>query len=106
MKRAITSRKPSPGLILHTDNGSNFCSKTFENYLKENEVVHSFSRSGTPHDNAVAESFFSSLKQEELYRRKINSEAELYRIIENYINFYNSERLHSANHYKSPDECE
>ena len=41
-----------------------------------------------------------------LYRRKINSEAELYRIIENYINFYNSERLHSANHYKSPDECE
>ena len=106
MKRAITSRKPSPGLILHTDNGSNFCSKTFENYLKENEVVHSFSRSGTPHDNAVAESFFSSSKQEELYRRKINSEAELYRIIENYINFYNSERLHSANHYKSPDEYE
>jgi len=106
MKRAITSRKPSSGLILHTDNGSNFCSKTFENYLKENEVVHSFSRSGTPHDNAVAESFFSSLKQEELYRRKINSEAELYRIIENYINFYNSERLHSANHYKSPDEYE
>ena len=106
MKRAITSRKPSPGLILHTDNGSNFCSKTFEDYLKENEVVHSFSRSGTPHDNAVAESFFSSLKQEELYRRKINSEAELYRIIENYINFYNSERLHSADHYKSPDEYE
>ena len=106
MKRAITSRKPSSGLILHTDNGSNFCSKTFENYLKENEVVHSFSRSGTPHDNAVAESFFSSLKQEELYRRTINSEAELYRIIENYINFYNSERLHSANHYKSPDEYE
>ena len=106
MKRAITARKPSSGLILHTDNGSNFCSKTFENYLKENEVVHSFSRSGTPHDNAVAESFFSSLKQEELYRRKINSEAELYRIIENYINFYNSERLHSADHYKSPDEYE
>ena len=106
MKKAITARKPSPGLILHTDNGSNFCSKTFENYLKENDVVHSFSRSGTPHDNAVAESFFSSLKQEELYRRKINSEAELYRIIENYINFYNSERLHSANHYKSPDEYE
>ena len=106
MKRAITARNPSPGLILHTDNGSNFCSKTFEDYLKENEVVHSFSRSGTPHDNAVAESFFSSLKQEELYRRKINSEAEFYRIIENYINFYNSERLHSANHYKSPDEYE
>ena len=59
MKRAITARNPSPGLIFHTDNGSNFCSKTFEDYLKENEVVHSFSRSGTPHDNAVAESFFS-----------------------------------------------
>ena len=58
MKRAITARNPSHGLILHTDNGSNFCSKTFENYLKENEVVHSFLRSGTPHDNAVAESFF------------------------------------------------
>lgn len=105
MKREITVRKPSPGLILHTDNGSNFCSRTFEKYLKENELVHSFSRSGTPCDNAVAESFFSSLKQEELYRRKINSEAELYRIIEKYINFYNSERLHSADHYKSPDEC-
>ncbi len=106
MKRAITARKPSPGLIFHTDNGSNFCSRTFEKYLKENEIVHSFSRSGTPHDNAVAESFFSSLKREELYRRKINSEAELYRIIDKYINFYNSERLHSANHYKSPDEYE
>ena len=50
--------------------------------------------------------FDYSLRQEELYRRKINSEAELYRIIENYINFYNSERLHSADHYKSPDEYE
>ncbi|MBR6070651.1 MAG: IS3 family transposase [Ruminococcus sp.] len=47
-----------------------------------------------------------TVKQEELYRRKINSEVKLYRIIENYINFYNSERLHSANHYKSPDEYE
>ena len=50
--------------------------------------------------------FDYSLRQEELYRRKINSEAELYRIIENYINFFNSEHLHSANHYKSPDEYE
>ena len=106
MERAITARKPSPGLIFHTDNGSNFCSRTFEKYLKVNEVVHSFSRTGTPYDDAVAESFFSYLKQGELYRRKINGEAELYGIIDKYINFYNSERIHSANHYKPPDEHE
>ena len=81
---------------------------TFSDYLAENGITQSFSKVRNPYDNSVAESFFSSLKREELYRRKIKSEYELKKIICDYIEFYNNHRPHTTINYKTPNqyECE
>lgn len=106
LKKAISVRTMRDELIFHSDNGTNYTSKTFERCLAVNNIKHSFSRTQTPHDNAVSESFFSSMKREELYRRKISSEQQLFRIIEDYIEFYNKKRPHATLNYKTPDEFE
>ena len=69
-----------------------------------NNVVQSFSRTGTPHDNAVAEAFFSALKKEELYRKKFQSEREFLKSVTEYIVFYNNERPHGTLAYKTPEK--
>ena len=68
-----------------------------------NKVVQSFSKSGRPHDNAVAESFFASMKREEVYRTQYCSEHQFMRSIDTYIEFYNTKRPHSTLNYKTPD---
>ncbi|MBR5088090.1 MAG: transposase [Ruminiclostridium sp.] len=72
--------------------------------MAANNIKHSYSRTQTPHDNAVSESFFSSMKREELYRRKISSEQQLFKVIEDYIGFYNQKRPHATLNYKTPVE--
>ena len=72
-KDAYETRQPKGTLIFHSDRGSNYRSKTFCNYMKALNVTQSFSRAYTPYDNSVVESFFSSLKREELYRTKYRS---------------------------------
>lgn len=104
--KAVLNRKPNKGLILHTDNGTNYVSYTFEKALQDNGVEHSRSRPYNSRDNTVCESFFSSLKREELYRRKITSERMLYKLIEDYMAFYNSKRLHDTLNNKTPDAFE
>lgn len=108
VKIAIESRHPNKGLIFHNDHGANYTSATFSDYLAENGITQSFSKVRNPYDNSVAESFFSSLKREELYRRKIKSEYELKQIICDYIEFYNNHRPHTTINYKTPNqyECE
>ncbi len=108
VKIAIESRHPNKGLIFHNDHGANYTSATFSKYLTENGITQSFSKVRNPYDNSVAESFFSSLKREELYRRKIKSEYELKQIICEYIDFYNNRRPHATINYKTPNqyECE
>ena len=108
VKIAIESRHPNKGLIFHNDHGANYTSATFSDYLAENGITQSFSKVRNPYDNSVAESFFSSLKREELYRRKIKSEYELKKIICDYIEFYNNHRPHTTINYKTPNqyECE
>ena len=105
-KQAWDLRKPNDGLIFHSDRGAQYMSEAFQKLLYKHRAVQSLSRSGRPHDNAVAESFFAYLKQEELYRRQYRSEAELMRGIHDYIKFYNTERPHSTLQYKSPDKFE
>lgn len=101
-KMAYEQRKPSEGLIFHTDRGSNYKSYTFATYLKTFGVVQSFSRAHIPYDNSVVESFFANLKREELYRRKYKSENDLKNSIDEYIVFYNNSRPHATNKYKTP----
>ena len=67
-KSAWEERNPEMELLFHSDRGAQYTSHRFQELLRSHAVVQSFSNSGKPHDNAVAESFFSSLKKEQLYR--------------------------------------
>ena len=105
-KDAYETRQPKGTLIFHSDRGGNYRSKTFCNYLKSLKVTQSFSRAYTPYDNSVVESFFSSLKREELYRTKYRSDKEFKKAVDDYMVFYNSQRPHLNNNYRTPDAKE
>lgn len=106
LKRALDERKHPQQLMFHSDQGTQYTSKVFRTLLRVNNIVQSFSRSGKPHDNAVAEAFFSSLKKEELYRLNFKSEREFYECVDNYIVFYNTQRPHGTLAYKTPERFE
>lgn len=105
-KKAYESRMPKEGLLFHTDNGSNYVSNTFVNYLNKLGVTQSFSKAHTPFDNSVCESFFATLKREELYRYKYASSNAFIQQVKNYMDFYNAERPHATLHYQTPDGFE
>ena len=104
---ALTKRRPAHGLIFHSDRGSQYASDEFVEILKDAEVIPSMSRKGDCWDNAVAESFFKTIKSELIYwyKFKTRAEAEL-RIFEYIEIFYNRNRLHSSNDYMSPVDFE
>lgn len=105
-KNAWELRNPKPGLLFHSDRGAQYTSHRFQQMLHEYAVVQSFSNSGKPHDNAVAESFFASFKKEELYRRDYASEPEFKRGIDSYIEFYNTRRPHRTLKNRTPCQME
>ena len=105
-KKAYESRNTDGELLFHSDNGSNYISKTFMGYLKDLGVKQSFSRKHLPYDNSVCESFFSNMKREELYRTNYRSERELREEVMNYIKFYNNERPHSFFRNRTPNRIE
>ena len=105
-KLAYESRQPDGDLIFHTDNGSNYTSESFRDYLRKLGVTQSFSRPHIPYDNSVMESFFSNMKREELFRTKYRSEKEFRTAVKDYIRFYNEERPHSKNKYKTLSQKE
>ena len=105
-KNAYENRKPPTTLIFHTDRGANYCSKTLNDYIKSLDITRSFSRPYVPYDNSVIESFFASLKREELYRKKYRTENELLQAIEDYMEFYNTRRPHAKIQYKTPEQKE
>ena len=106
LNAAYLERIPKAGLILHTDQGANFTSSTFQKCAKTLGITQSFSRASNPYDNSVMESFFKTLKLEELYRKNYRSERDLKESIAQYIHFYNSQRIHSMNYYRTPDKHE
>jgi putative transposase len=107
LRRAITRRRPLPGLVFHSDRGSEFAAQTFRRLLAQIGAVQSMSRRGDCWDNAVAESFFSTLEFEgprtATWRTTQDAGPELFAFIESY---YNARRLHSRNGYRSPNETE
>ena len=104
---AICRRKPSPGLIFHSDRGSQYCSSQFQELLKAHKIISSMSRKGDCWDNAVMESFFGSLKSERInlknYRTREAAKQDIVAWIEM---FYNAKRRHSYLGYVSPREFE
>jgi len=107
LKKAILKRRPKPGLILHSDQGSQFGSKAWRSFLEEQKIEPSMSRRGNCHDNAVQESFFSSLKMERIRKKPYKNLEGARQDIFDYIEmFYNSTRRHSYLGYISPIQYE
>ncbi len=99
---AYESRQSVLPLTFHTDRGENYRSRTFCTYLKLLNVTQAFSRAHIPYDNSVMRTFFSNLKREELYRSKYRSEYEFRKAVGKYMLFYNEQRPHAKNAYKTP----
>ena len=105
-KAAWEQCAPDAGLIFHSDRGAQYTLHWFRQLLHERTVVQSFSNSGRPHDNAVAESFFATLKKEELYRKDYTSETDFKRCLASYIEFYNTQRPHRTLKNRTPCQME
>ena len=104
---AVWRRKPSPGLLLHSDQGTQFTSEDWQSFLREHDIVCSMSRRGNCHDNAAMESFFQLLKRERIKRRIYSNHDEARADVFQYIEmFYNPKRRHSSNDVLSPVEFE
>lgn len=103
MQLAFAQRQPPPGLIAHSDRGSQYASASYRALLGRHDMQQSMSRKGNCWDNAVMERFFLSLKMERVWRRDYANHAEAIRDITEYIvGFYNNERLHSKLGYLPP----
>ena len=100
---AVWNKRPPPGLIFHSDRGSQYCSHEFRSLLAFYKMKSSMSRKGDCWDNAVAESFFASLKKEYIMRSSYRTREELKSDVFRYIHmFYNCYRGHSYLGYQSP----
>ncbi len=104
---ALQQRKPKPGLIHHSDRGCQYASETYRSTLAAHGLQASMSRKGNCYDNAMMESFWSSLKNELIHRTYFATRAQARTAIFDYIEcFYNRTRRHSSLGYKSPIDYE
>jgi len=107
MVDAIRRRKPPPGLLFHSDRGSQYRAASFRRVLRRWRIVQSMSRSGNCLDNAVAESFFATLEHELASRSTWVSVDQAEEDIRDFVlGFYNQHRLHSSLGYMSPNDYE
>lgn len=103
LRMALQQRRPPPGLVLHSDRGSQYASQDYQALLNQNGIVCSMSRKGNCWDNAVMERFFLNLKMERVWQRDYTNHGEAQRDIADYIvSFYNCTRLHSTLGYLPP----
>lgn len=107
LEMATERQRPIPGLLHHTDQGSTYASGDYQQALKARQMRSSMSRPGNCYDNAVAESFFSSLKNEltfwQDYRTREQAKSAIFEYIEV---FYNRQRLHQSLGYRTPLQAE
>lgn len=97
LKEALDTHKPKPGLLLHSDQGSQFTSKDFTSFCESNKIQQSMSKAGCPYDNAPMESFYGKLKSEHLNHYEIKDSTQLNELTTDYIfRYYHHKRPHSS----------
>lgn len=107
LNMALAQRKPGAGLIFHSDQGTVYGSNDYRELLQTNGMLPSMSRKGNCWDNAVAESFFSNLKNEAMHDRLFASRDEGKAVVGDYIEtYYNKQRLHQTLGYQTPAAVE
>jgi transposase InsO family protein len=107
LRMAVTERRPGPGVIHHSDQGVQYASTEYTEELKALGFQISMSRRGNPYDNATMESFFKTLKQEEVYLYEYETIDDVRARLPYFIEeVYNCKRLHSAIGYVPPSEFE
>jgi transposase InsO family protein len=107
LRMALRERRPSPGLVHHSDRGVQYASGSYTEMLQQHQATISMSRKGNPYDNAACESFMKTLKQEEVYRNEYCDFQEAQSSIGEFLEcVYNRKRLHSALGYLPPAEFE
>ena len=107
LKSAYWRRKPAPGLVMHTDRGSQYASESYRGLIRGYRMVQSMSRKANCWDNAPMESFFKTLKVERVYQVRYDTRAQAKLDIIDWIEgFYNRERMHSAIGYRAPNSAE
>lgn len=107
LEMALVQRRPSAGLILHSDQGSQYTDGHYQAMLRAGGLVPSMNAAGTWYDNAPMESFFGTLKSELVYHCEYRTRDEARASIFDYIEtFYNRRRLHSSLGYLAPDAFE
>lgn len=103
LKRAIQTQTLTPGLIHHSDRGSQYASKEYQQILQNSGITTSMSRKGNCYDNACIESFHSVIKKELIFHEKYKTRDQAKKsIVEYIVSFYNYKRIHSFTNYMSP----
>ena len=103
---AFESRGCPKGLTFHNDQGPQYTSYAFRTLLRSKGVTLSYSRPGTPYDNAVAESFFASIKKEDFRRNFYPTKKAVLKAVDEYVEFYNDYRPHQRLGYLTPNRVE
>lgn len=107
LRMALFRRKKPKGVIVHTDQGSQYCSHDYQTLLRDHGLICSMSAKGCCYDNACSESFFHSMKVEAIHGERFETRQQIRETVFEYIEVdYNRQRLHSYLGYKSPDEFE
>ena len=107
LRRAFAMRRPPPGLIHHSDRGSQYCSDDYQRLLKQAGMIPSMSGKGNCYDNAMVETVFKTIKSELIWRTSFQTRSAAEAALGRYIDgFYNPRRRHSALAYKSPASFE
>ena len=107
LEMAIQHRRPIPGVIHHSDRGSQYASGDYVSCLQQHSFQISMSRKGNPYDNAAMESFFKTIKIEEVYLWEYEDLADVQKRLDRFLwDVYNEKRLHSSLGYRPPNEFE